>query len=65
MATINKQRYWPQGVDGGAIKSHLINMDIGTTDLLLGSYIGHKFNVIYMKESKWVYKYMASFGSVN
>ena len=38
---------------------------MGKTDLLPGVYDGVNFNIIGMKESKWVAKYMATYGSLS
>ena len=55
---INKKKYWPKGVPGAAIDAHFEDKDANHCGMLEASIDGLPFQVMFMKETKYVMKIM-------
>lgn len=63
-AVIKKRRYWPKLVKGDVIEKHMIEKDIGDTDCVKGKLGDVKYNIFCMKDSKFIMKLMATYGTL-
>jgi hypothetical protein len=63
-ALIKKRRFWPTGVPGEAMDTHMESKDIGDVDAVQGSLDGVTYNLWAMKEPDYTMKMMATSGSL-
>ena len=53
---IKKKNYWPKGVPSAAIDAHFEDKDMNNCEILEASVDGLTFQVMCMKETKYVMK---------
>jgi hypothetical protein len=63
-AVAKKRRYWPRHIDGDAINNYMNGKPVGTQDARRGVLDGEEFNVFVMKEQKYTFIMMATYGTM-